>query len=150
LRRRLSVSGFRQVTEKPKDNFYVSAGPDRGTAIVRDIKIEVKRDSSVVVYTNYGVQTKPAIAGTGWTASGDTEISIGKDFNTVALYGAKVELAADGSVIVYTNGTVTIKPALKELVENWQSVVRESLEQWARASREGPEREARRAGYAPV
>jgi hypothetical protein len=67
---------------------------------------EVSPDGNVVVFTNEDVQTKPAAA-----ATEDKQLSIGKDFNTVAIYGAKVKLATDGSVIVYTNGIVTIEPA---------------------------------------
>ena len=92
-----------------KQDIQVTVGEDLSTATIQGIKVEVSPDSNVVVYTNDGVQTKPAATSAAVTE--DTQISIGKDFNTVALYGAKVELGADGSLIVYTNGSVKIKPA---------------------------------------
>ena len=92
-----------------KQDIQVTVGQDLSTATIQGIKVEVSPDSNVVVYTNDGVQTKPAATSAAVTE--DTQISIGKDFNTVALYGAKVELGADGSLIVYTNGSVKIKPA---------------------------------------
>ena len=92
-----------------KQDIKVTVGQDLSTATIQGIKVEVSPDSNVVVYTNDGVQTKPAATSAAVTE--DTQISIGKDFNTVALYGAKVELGADGSLIVYTNGSVKIKPA---------------------------------------
>jgi hypothetical protein len=64
------------------------------------------------VYTNKGVQVKPATTATAAAEDEKFIISkVSKDFNTVAMYGATVERAADGSLIVSTNGTVKVKPA---------------------------------------
>jgi hypothetical protein len=58
------------------------------------------------VYTNDGVQTKPAA---GEAAKGVVHISA--DFNTVVLNGATIERAADGRLVISTPGTVITKPA---------------------------------------
>jgi len=96
--------------KKEIKDVQVNVGKDLSTATLNGTKIEISPDSNVVVYTNEGVQTKPASA-TPAAATEDKQISIGKDFNTVAMYGATIELAADGSLIVSTNGKVQIKPA---------------------------------------
>jgi hypothetical protein len=72
-------------------------------------KIEFHPDSSVVVYSNNGVQIKP-VHGEAVDLKGNQQFNIGKDFNSVAVYGAKVELATDGRLVVTTNGGVTVKP----------------------------------------
>jgi len=96
--------------KKEIKDVQVNVGKDLSTATLNGTKIEISPDSNVVVYTNEGVQTKPAST-TPAAATEDKQISIGKDFNTVAMYGATIELAADGSLIVSTNGKVQIKPA---------------------------------------
>lgn len=137
------MGDLRQMSTKVIDTFHLSVGPGLSSAIIRDIKIEVSPGGNVVVYTNHGVQTRQAEA----DAAEGLPVSISKDFSTVSLFGAKAALAADGSLVVSTNGTVTIRPALKELVEYWGAVVRKSREEWAASAREGPVREAQRAGY---
>jgi hypothetical protein len=101
------------AVESATKDILVTVGKDLSTATIQGIKIEVGPDSNVVVYTNDGVQTKPAGATVVYTKEGneDQQISIGKDFNTVALYGAKVELAADGSVIFYSQRLANPRPA---------------------------------------
>ncbi len=137
------MGDLKQVPTKVIETFHLSVGPGRGTAIIRDIKIEVSPGGNVVVYTNYGVQTRQAEA----DAAEGLPVTISKDFSTVSLYGAKAGLAADGGLVVSTNGTVTIRPAIKELVEYWGAVVRKSREEWAASVREGAVWEAQRAGY---
>jgi len=94
-------------------NVEVKVGKDLSTATLNGTKVEISPEGNVVVFTNAGVQTKPAVAA-DTAATEDKEFivsKVGKDFNTVAMYGATVELAADGKLIVTTNGTVQIKPA---------------------------------------
>ncbi len=70
---------------------------------------EISPDGNVVTFTDKGTQlAKPAA--TEATTKKGTSIDIGEAFNTVAMYGATVEAAADGSLIVYTNGKVFTKP----------------------------------------
>jgi hypothetical protein len=83
----------------------VSVDKDLGTAIIRGVRVEVSPDSNVVVYTNEGVQTKPAACE---AAAKGTHIS--EDFNTVVLNGAIIERAADGHLVISTSGTVITKP----------------------------------------
>lgn len=40
----------------------------------------------------------------------DVEVKVGKDLSTATINGTKVEISPEGSLIVYTNGTVKIKP----------------------------------------
>lgn len=100
-----------ESAKKEVKDVQVNVGKDLSTATLNGTKIEISPDSNVVVYTNESVQTKPAVTATTAEATEDKQISIGKDFNTVAMYGAKVELDTDGSLIVSTNGKVRIKPA---------------------------------------
>jgi Protein of unknown function (DUF1566) len=94
------------------EDIQINVGKDLSTAIIQGLIVEVSPDNNVVMYTNKGVQIKPATSSSeAASAKEDTHLSIGKDFNTVALYSAKIELAADGGVIVYTNGTVKLKAA---------------------------------------
>jgi hypothetical protein len=44
--------------ESTTQNVQVNVGGDLSTAIIQGIKVEVRPDSNVVVYTNDGVQTK--------------------------------------------------------------------------------------------
>jgi hypothetical protein len=99
-----------QSTKKEVKAVQVTVDQNLSTATINGTKIEISTDSNVVVYSNEGVQTKPASTATAATTE-DKQISIGKHFNTVAMYGAKVELATDGSLIVSTNGKVQIKTA---------------------------------------
>jgi hypothetical protein len=89
----------------------VKVGKNLSTATINGTKVEISPDGNVVVFTNEGVQTKPAVTATVAAVTEDKQISIGKDFNMVAMYGATIELAADGSLIVSTNGKITVKPA---------------------------------------
>jgi hypothetical protein len=87
-------------------DIQIIVGRDMTTAIIQGAKVEVSPGGNVVVYTNGGIQTKPASGDAG--AKG---IHISEDFNAVSLYGARVDLTADGSFIVCTSGTVKVKPA---------------------------------------
>lgn len=99
------------MTEAAAKDVEVKVGKDLTTATINGTKVEISPEGNVVVFTNAGVQTKPAAAVDAAAKKEGTSIDIGKDFNTVAMYGATVELAADGSLIVSTNGKVQIKPA---------------------------------------
>jgi len=103
--------------ESAKKKVRIDIEEGVSTATLNGTKIEISPEGNVVVFTNAGVRTKPGAEesdidlGTQDTAATeDKQISIGKGFNTVAMYGAKVELATDGSLVVYTNGTVKVKP----------------------------------------
>jgi len=72
---------------------------------------EISPDGNVVTFTDKGTQLAKPAAATEATAKKGTSIDIGEAFNTVAMYGATVEAATDGSLIVYTNGKVFTKPA---------------------------------------
>ena len=95
---------------KQTKDVELKVGKDLSTATLHGTKVEITPQGNVLLYTDAGVQAKPA-TGAAPAAGEDNQITIGKDFNAVAMYGAKVELATDGSLIVYTNGTVTVKPA---------------------------------------
>ena len=88
-----------------KQDIQVTVGKDLSTATIQGVKVEVSPDSNVVVYTNDGVQTKPA---GGEAAAKGTYISA--DFNTVVLNGATIERAADGHFVISTSGIVITKP----------------------------------------
>jgi len=81
------------------------------TATLNGTKVEISPEGNVVVFTNDAVQTKPAAPAPAAPATEDKHLSIGKEFNSVAMYGAIVELGTDGILVVHTNGTVTVKPA---------------------------------------
>ena len=87
----------------------VSVEKGLSTATVGGVKVEVSPDSNVVVYTNDGVQTKPA-AGAGEAAAKGTQISISEDFNTIVLNGATIERTANGHLVISTPGIVITKP----------------------------------------
>lgn len=72
---------------------------------------EISPDGNVVTFTDKGTQLAKPAAVTEATEKKGTSINIGEAFNTVAMYGATVEAATDGSLIVYTNGKVFTKPA---------------------------------------
>ena len=72
---------------------------------------EISPDGNVVTFTDKGTQLAKPAAAPETAAKKGTSIDIGESFNTVAMYGATVEAATDGSLIVYTNGKVFIKPA---------------------------------------
>ena len=95
------------------ESIQVNIGKDLGMAIIGGITVEVSPESDVIVYTNTGVQTRPKAPVTALTKEGvaDMHVSISKDFNAVALYGVRIELGSDSNLIVYTDGTVKIKPA---------------------------------------
>jgi len=104
--------------ESAKKKVHIDIEEGVSTATLNGTKVEISPEGNVVVFTNAGVRTQPGAEesdidlGTQDTAATeDKQFSIGKDFNTVAMYGAKVELATDGRLTVYTNGTVTVKPA---------------------------------------
>jgi hypothetical protein len=71
------------------------------------VKTEVSRNSDVIVYTNEEVQTSPGLM---IAAPRGTQISIGEDFNTIALNGVTIGRTADGHLFVSTPGTVITKP----------------------------------------
>lgn len=98
-------------TKTEAKDVEVKVGKDLSTATLNGTKVEISPEGNVVVFTNEGVQTKPAAAADAAAKKEGSSIDIGKDFNTVAMYGATIELAADGSLIVSTNGKVTVKPA---------------------------------------
>jgi hypothetical protein len=89
----------------------VKVGKGLSTATINGTKIEISPEGNVVAFTDKGVQVKPVAIADAAAKKEGTSIDIGKDFNTVAMYGATVELATDGSLIVSTNGKVTVKPA---------------------------------------
>src|SRR5947209_5321849 len=68
-------------------SIQVNIGKDLGTAIIGGITVEVSLESDVTVYTNNGVQTRPKAPVTALAKDGvdDTQVSIGKGFNAVAL-----------------------------------------------------------------
>ena len=110
---RYDDSSVRCVTEEnAKKSIQVNIEEGVNAITINGTKVEISPEGNVVVYTNNGesVQTKPALA-TKAAAKEGASIDIDKDFNTVAMYGAKVELTIEGSLIVYTNGTVKVKPA---------------------------------------
>ncbi len=92
------------MAAESSQDIQVSVGKDLTTATIGGIKVEVSTDSNVVVYSNEGIQTKPAA---GETAKG-THISA--DFNTVVLNGATIE-RVDGHLVISTPGIVITKPA---------------------------------------
>lgn len=92
------------AVESAQQDVQVSVGKDLSTATIKGVKVEVSPDSNVVVYTNEGIQTKPAA---GEAVKG-THISA--DFNTVVLNGATIERAADGHLVISSPGTVITKP----------------------------------------
>lgn len=71
---------------------------------------EISPDGNVVTFTDKGTQLVKLAEATETAVKKGTSIDIGKSFNTVAIYGATVEAVADGSLIVYTNGKVEVKP----------------------------------------
>ena len=73
-------------------------------------KFAITPDGNVTVYTNEDVQIRPATADTSIKKEG-VSITISKDFNTVAVYGAIVGKTAEGKLAVSTHGIVTMKPA---------------------------------------
>jgi hypothetical protein len=91
--------------ESAQQQVQVTVGKDLSTARIGGYKVEVNPDSNVVVYTNDGVQTKPAA---GETPAKGTHIS--EDFNTVVLNGATIERSADGHLVISTPGIVITKP----------------------------------------
>ena len=106
-------------------DIQLNAGKDLCTATLSGTKVEISPEGNVMIYSNESVRLRPAASGGEKTAldyaraKGNADIvrllkaagAIGTGFNTVAIYGAKVELAADNGLIVYTNGTVKVKPA---------------------------------------
>jgi len=100
-----------------QQDIQVTIGKNLSTAIIGGYKVEVSPDSNVVVYTNDGVQTKPAAGEmrivydmAGNSAAKGTQISISEDLNTIVLNGATIERAADGHLVISTPGIVTTKP----------------------------------------
>ena len=82
-----------------------SARKEIGTATINDIRVEITPDSNVVVYySSARVRIKPAIEAVATLED--------RQANTFVMYGAKVELADDGILTVYTNGGVKVKPAI--------------------------------------
>jgi hypothetical protein len=99
------------AVESAREEVQLSVGKDLNTVTIGGVKVEVSPDSNVVVYTNDGVQAKPAAASGEASAKG-TQISISADFNTVVLNGATIERAAAGHLVISTPGTVITKPVL--------------------------------------
>lgn len=97
--------------KKEVNPVQVTVDQNLSTVTLKGAKVEISPEGNVVVFTSESVQTKPAATTSATAATEDKQFSIGKDFNTVAMYGATIELATDGSLIVYTNGTVKVKPA---------------------------------------
>jgi hypothetical protein len=95
------------AVESVTKDIQVTVAKDLSTVTIGGVKVEVGPDSNVVVYTNDGVQTKPA---SGEAAAKGTQISISADFNTVVLNGATIERAADGRLVISTPGIVITKP----------------------------------------
>jgi hypothetical protein len=100
------------MSEKKKVQVTVEEG-GIGAVTINGTKVaEISPEGNVITFTDKGAQlAKPAAAADASAKKEGTSIDIGKDFNTVAMYGATVEVAADGKLIVSTNGTVTVKPA---------------------------------------
>jgi hypothetical protein len=118
------------------NDIQIMVGKDLSTATLQGVRIEVSPDSNVVVYTNEGVQTKPASSEAAATRNGaisegavpparedalllrvpaqsarrDGGTHISADFNTVVLNGATIERADDGHLVISTPGSVIIKP----------------------------------------
>jgi len=91
--------------ESAAKDIQVTVGKDLSTATIQGTRVEVSPDSNVVVYTNDGVQTKPAA---GEAAARGTHIS--EDFNTIVLNGATIERTANGHLVISTPGIVITKP----------------------------------------
>jgi hypothetical protein len=96
------------VSAKKKIQVSLEEGGTADVTINGTKVAEISPDGNIVTFTDKGIQLAKAEAAT----KKGTSIDIGEAFNTVAVYGAKVELAANGSLIVYTNGKVFTKPAL--------------------------------------
>lgn len=76
---------------------------------INGVKVaEISPDGNVVAFAGKDVQEKPAVT-TDMAVKKGASIEIGEAFNTVAIYGATVEAAADGSLVVYTGGKVSTK-----------------------------------------
>ena len=75
------------AVESATKDIQVTVSKNLSTTTIQGVKVEVHPDSNVVVYTNDGVQTKPAAA-SGEAAAKGTQISISEDFNTIVLNGA--------------------------------------------------------------
>jgi len=79
-----------------KNDFYTTA--------IGNTRVEVGKDSDVVIYTEKDVQVKiPAPANNADT--GDLR----EKFNGVSVNGVKIELTQGGDFVVYTNGKVKIR-----------------------------------------
>ncbi len=81
----------------------VEIAEDQGKIITLNgaLKIEVSPEGNVLAHTNEGVQKKPGVAAEG------EHLSLYPD--AVSVFGALIELAADGRLSVATKGTVTVK-----------------------------------------
>ena len=63
------------AVESATKDIQVTVSKNLSTTTIQGVKVEVNPDSNVVVYTNDGVQTKPAAA-SGEAAAKGTQISI--------------------------------------------------------------------------
>ncbi len=95
-----------ESTNQAEQNVWLDVSELRLKATLQGIDVKIAPAGDVTLYTHNGVETKrPDV-----TAENTTDISISKDFNSVAAYGAKVEIAEDESLVVTTNGATRIRP----------------------------------------
>lgn len=74
---------------------------------------EISPDGDVVAYTDKSAQlAKPAFPPSATTqTSTSLYVLFSPAFNSVSMYGARIEIAPEGDLTIYTNGKVFAKPA---------------------------------------
>lgn len=94
------------MTAKAKEEIQIRVQKNgiAEVAIRGDQVAEITPDGNVTTFADKGVQLVmgPAVD----PATNDASIDIGEAFNTVAIYGTKLELAKDGHLIVAAKGMV--------------------------------------------
>ncbi len=110
------MAGSAALTKTEAKGIQVKLDAALGTVVLNDIMAEISPRGDVLVFTDSGVETKPAADETGAPDTENNPISIGNDFNSVAVYGAKLEVTPDGGLSVSTKGIVKIRPASEALI----------------------------------
>ena len=102
--------------ENLKQKVEISVTKDLSTATVDDTKIEFSPNGNVAIYTN---QKNLSITRTASTVAPEAgmQVSLVGNFRTVAAYGAKVELAAEG-IAAFAPGDIRI---FSPSSQNWTS-----------------------------
>ena len=124
------------ATTKTQTGIELDINENRAALVIGGIEVDIFSNGNVVAYANDGVETRPVaapaaiaavtavaeaeVAETEPTGTEKNDLSISKDFNAVSLFGATVELDANGTLVITSPGKVQLKPGVevptKELV----------------------------------